>query len=495
MPSIKREPIACIVLSVLLLFAPLSASPSQLTKIAEQQALYPAQSGVTLLEQGEQALLTRAILTDQANSSIDVQYFIWSTDNVGTLSSEALLRAAERGVTVRIIVDDFLIDAEPETLLSLAAHPNIFIRIYNPRHSVGISLWERLWGLISDFRGSNQRMHDKSTIFDGTAAITGGRNMADEYFDYDHAYNFRDRDVLLAGPVVKQMSESFQRFWDHPLTVPVEKLLPDEHEALTKEQITHYQAWLHAYAKDKENFAPEVRQALLTMRSQFEAMMATMQWGEVEFISDLPGKNAGVDGMKGGGETTSALLDLIARAQQSILIQSPYLVMPEGGLALIRELIKRGVKVRIVTNSLASTDNPQAFSGYHKQREQLLAAGIQIFEFKPDAAIATTLMQRAIPLPRQLPIFAIHAKSLVIDEQTAYVGTFNLDPRSAHLNTEVGVVIRDRAIARQITESIGQDMKPENSWQSDLQDPDSEASLMKRIQLWFWKLFPLDPIL
>ncbi|MCW8943366.1 MAG: phospholipase D-like domain-containing protein, partial [Sedimenticola sp.] len=306
----------------------LNATASSLSHLTEQYTLNKNKSGVIVLEQGEKALLTRALLTDQASSSIDIQYFIWSTDNIGTLSSEALLRAAKRGVTVRIIVDDFLIDAEPETLLSLAAHPNIHIRIYNPRHSVGISLWERLWGLISDFRGSNQRMHDKSAIFDGTAAITGGRNMADEYFDYDHAYNFRDRDVLLAGAVVMPMRQSFQRFWEHPLTVPVEMLLPDELKALTAEQITHYQSWLHAYANDKENFAPEVRQALLTMRSQFEVMMTTMQWGDVQFISDLPGKNPGIDGMKGGGETTSALLDLITRAQQSILIQSPYLVMP-----------------------------------------------------------------------------------------------------------------------------------------------------------------------
>lgn len=144
---------------------------------------------------------------------------------------------------------------------------------------------------------------------------------------------------------------------------------------------------------------------------------------------------------------------------------------------------------------MASTDNLQAFSGYHKQREQLLTAGIQIFEFKPDAAIAKTLMQRAVPLPRQMPIFAIHAKSLVIDDHTAYVGTFNLDPRSANLNTEVGVIIKDAKAVQQIAASIAQDMAPENSWQMGKENADSHASLIKRVKLWFWKLFPLDPIL
>ena len=208
-----------------------------------------------------------------------------------------------------------------------------------------------------------------------------------------------------------------------------------------------------------------------------------------------PEKITGTEGMSGGGATTSALIDLISQAEQSLILQTPYLVMPEGGLALFSELVEHGVDVRIVTNSLASTDNLQAFSGYHKQREQLLAAGIRIFEFKPDAAVATSLMQRTVPLPSQLPIFAIHAKSLVVDDHTAYVGTFNLDPRSTHLNTEVGVVIRDQIIAGQIAESIKQDMSAENSWRAGQDDPDSAAGLMKRIQLWFWKLLPMDPIL
>jgi putative cardiolipin synthase len=189
------------------------------------------------------------------------------------------------------------------------------------------------------------------------------------------------------------------------------------------------------------------------------------------------------------------LIDLLSRAQKSITLQSPYLVIPEGGLTLFTDLINRGVKIRIVTNSLASTDNLQAFSGYHKQRKQLLASGIEIYEFRPDATVARKLMQRSVALPNKMPVFAIHAKSLVIDNQTAYVGTFNLDPRSTHLNTEVGVVIRDADIVQQISESITQDMAPENSWLAGRDDADIEANLLKRIKLWFWKLFPLDPIL
>src|SRR5688572_276910 len=177
-----------------LLAAAAAADPR--AAIDEAISAHPELTGSLVLEHGEQALLARAWLVDHARDSIEVQYFIWSTDNIGILASEALLRAAERGVAVRVIVDDLLIDAPDETLLALAAHPSIDIRIYNPMHSVGVPWYRRLWGAVTDFRGSNQRMHDKVLIVDGELAITGGRNMADEYFDYDHDYNFRDRDAL-----------------------------------------------------------------------------------------------------------------------------------------------------------------------------------------------------------------------------------------------------------------------------------------------------------
>ncbi|WP_275099384.1 phospholipase D-like domain-containing protein [Sedimenticola hydrogenitrophicus] len=483
-------------LFTLLLLAPLvpCSAGLQLADLPRIAGDHPGKSGVYLLEKGEQSLLARAWLVEQARRSIDVQYFIWSTDNIGTLSSEALLRAAERGIKVRIIVDDLLIDAEAETLLSLAAHPNVRIRIYNPMHSVGVSFWQRAWGLVSDFRASNQRMHDKSVIYDGTAAITGGRNMADEYYDHDQEYNFRDRDVLLGGPVVQRMQQSFEQFWDHPLSVPLERLLADKQLNLSVQQIDAYRVWLHGYAKDPANFAPEVRDALARMASDAPAMIAAMRWTDVRFISDQPGKNPGHEGLGGGGNTTRSLVELIAGARQSITIQSPYLVMPEGGLTLFSDLIRRGVQVRIVTNSLASTDNLQAYSGYAKQREALLAAGLEIYEFKPDAPIARELMTRPVPPTREPPLFAIHAKSLVVDDRIAYIGTFNLDPRSANLNTEVGVVIHDAGIARQLRQAIERDMQPENSWRAGVDEPDSGGG-MKRVKLWLWELLPLEPLL
>src|SRR4030095_11707614 len=211
---------ACVLLAAL----PSARGDSALHFLDEQVAAHPGQSGSYVLDTGAEALIARAWLADPAEPTLDVQYFIWSTDNVGILAAESLLRAAERGVKVRVIVDDLLIDAPDESLLALAHHPNIDIRIYNPKSSVGTPVQKRVVNVTTDFRGVNQRMHNKILLIDGKVAITGGRNMADEYFDYDHEYNFRDRDVLLVGTVVNTMSASFEQFWASPLSVPVEEL-------------------------------------------------------------------------------------------------------------------------------------------------------------------------------------------------------------------------------------------------------------------------------
>ncbi len=213
-----------------------------------------AKTGVYVLEKGEEALIGRAWLTQHAAKSIDVQYFIWSTDNIGILAAEQLLSAAERGVTIRVLVDDFLIDAHDRTLLLLSAYPNVQIRIYNPNVTVGVTFWKRLKNAVTGFREINQRMHDKTAIFDGIAGITGGRNMADEYFDYDVEYNFRDRDVLLLGSSVSDMSENFEEFWSSELAVPVEELLDEEAVKISSADVRQRSRELHAYAANPVNF-------------------------------------------------------------------------------------------------------------------------------------------------------------------------------------------------------------------------------------------------
>lgn len=453
-------------------------------------------TGAYILEKGEEALIGRAWLTQHAEQSIDVQYFIWSTDNVGTLAAEQLLVAAERGVSVRVLVDDLLIDADGATLLLLSAHKNVQIRIYNPNISVGKSFFGRIWNVFTQFRGINQRMHDKTAIFDGVAGITGGRNMADEYFDFDEEYNFRDRDILLLGPAVLDMKENFEEFWSSPLSVPVSSLLDAAEHEITEQDAKVKAAELHAYAADPVNFEPEVRRAIGELSNLFPELLRKMTWQTVTFISDAPGKNDAKAGLGGGGMSTESLFDTIRNAKHSILIQSPYLIMPKGGIELLAELNSRGVKTRILTNSLASTDNIPAFSGYHRQRSRLLNAGVELFEYKPHPGIQADLVERYPRLAENNPVFALHAKSMVIDDRLIFIGTFNLDPRSANLNTEVGALIQSEELARQLTASIEKDMRPENSWQTTSKfAPDFEVSRDKRIQLGFINLLPIEPLL
>ena len=198
----------------------------------------------------------------------------------------------------------------------------------------------------------------------------------------------------------------------------------------------------------------------------------------------------------GGGESTRRLIDAVKNARESILIQSPYLIMPEGGIELFGELVDRGVRIRISTNSLASTDNIQAFSGYQGQRQDLLLAGVELFEYMDEPSIRTELIDRYPRIADNDPVFAIHAKSMVIDDETVFIGTFNLDPRSANLNTEVGLLVDSKELARQLTASIERDIDPANSWHTTFDfNPDSEVSRGKRFKMWFSWLMPMEPIL
>jgi putative cardiolipin synthase len=483
--------------TLLLLLVATAAAGFDRGDIDAQIAAHPGQTGSLVLERGEQSLLGRAWLADHARYTIEGQYFIWSVDNIGTLAAEALLRAAERGVRVRVIVDDLLLQAPEPTLIALAAHPRIDIRIYNPMHSVGVPWYRRLLGALRNFRGSNQRMHDKTLIVDGRMAITGGRNMADEYYDYDHAYNFRDRDALVLGVAAADLQRSFERFWSSQLAVPLERQLRSRRHrsAATHEARARQYRALHDYAANPANFAPEVRQAIDSIPQDFPQLAREISWGRVDVISDLPGKNDGSDGLGGGGLSTDALAALLRSARREVLIQSPYLVLSDPAMALFRETLARGVRIRISTNSLASTDNLQAFSGYSRQRRRLLSMGLELGEYRPDPHVQRQIMNRYRALRPKSPIFALHAKTMVVDRERVFIGTYNLDPRSENLNTEVGVVIHDARQAQAVARAIETDLQPQNSWNPAHEDADDHAARTKRLKVGFWKLLPLKPLL
>lgn len=448
-------------------------------------------TGVYVLEDGGTSLIARAWLSEYAEKSIDIQYFIFSTDNVGLIACDYLVRAADRGVKVRILVDDIMVEAGVHEILTMDSHENIEIKIYNPNANLGKSIFEKITSLKDNFKGFNQRMHNKTFTVDGKVVITGGRNIADEYFDYDHEYNFRDRDILLLGKSVKNVSSSFEKFWNDTLSVAVNSLVKEEDINMTN-PARYFR--LHEYACNPENFWPQVRERIKDLPKAFKSIVSSgeLVWlDHVSFVSDDPGKNK--ENLGSGGITTDTLIKLLRSAKKSIDVQSPYLITTKVGQKLMSEAVKRGVKVRVLTNSLCSTDNMEAFGAYQGCRTELLRTGIRIFEFKPDAACRFKVMTGALQKEIKFkPIFGLHAKSMVIDGETTVIGTFNLDPRSAYYNTECVTIVRNKKIATGVLKEMEEEIRPENAWETTLKfNPDGFAG-DKQKKTWKGKILPKE---
>lgn len=460
--------------------------------LAPLQDSMKTKTGVYVLEDGGGSLVTRAWLCEHAEKTIDIQYFIFSPDNVGLIACDYLVRAADRGVKVRILIDDMLVDAGIHEILTLDSHENIEIKIYNTGTNLGKNIFDKIGKFVTDFRSANQRMHNKTFIVDQQVVITGGRNIADEYFDYDHEYNFRDRDVLLIGKTTADVQHSFESFWSNDLSVPIIQLVKEDQPNYSD---TNRFERLHQYACNPENFWPQVRTRVENLNTAFESIQDSgkLFWlDRVEFVSDIPGKNDGTHGLGGGGVCTDSLMNLVKQAKVSIDIQSPYLITTESSRALFKAAVDRGVKIRILTNSLASTDNLEAFSGYQRDRKQLLETGVEIYEFRPDAKERYKIMTGALQEKMKfVPIFGLHAKSMVIDGKITVIGTFNLDPRSANLNTECVTIMYSKEVSTGVLEGMEVEFQPENAWHTTLDyNPDSEAGLKKEVKTWTRKVVP-----
>ncbi|GGD26419.1 phospholipase D family protein [Hyunsoonleella pacifica] len=449
-------------------------------------------TGVYVLEDGSGSMVARAWLTEYAEKTIDIQYFIFSTDNIGLIACDYLVRAADRGVKVRVLVDDIMVDAEARDILVFNSHENISVRIYNPGVNLGKNIFQKIGKFATDFKSANQRMHNKTFIVDDQVVITGGRNIANEYFDYDHEYNFRDRDILLIGKTSKTVKTSFETFWNSELSQDITKVIKDKPENITDKNRFKK---LHEYACNPENFWPQVRQRIENLPETFNTIKTSgdLVWlDDVSFVSDVPGKNNKAHSFFGGGISTSTLIDLVNNATTSITIQTPYLITTKKSRGLFEDAVNRGVNVRILTNSLASTDNVEAFSSYQSDREALLKTGVRIFEFKPDAEERKRIMTGELQTELDYtPTFGLHAKSMVVDKKTTIIGTFNLDPRSANLNTECIVIVKSEKVSKGVLKGMELEFQPENSWETTLDfNPDSEVSNYKRLKTLTRRVIP-----
>lgn len=448
-------------------------------------------TGVYVLEQGIEAMLSRAWLTKHAQKTIDVQYFIFSTDNIGLIATNYLIQAANRGIKVRVLVDDIMVEANEKDIAKIASHENIEIKIYNPMANIGKNIFQKIINITTDFHKLNQRMHNKTFTIDGKVSITGGRNIADEYFGYDHEYNFRDRDVLLVGGVVKKVQKSFNEFWNSNLSVNIEDIL--QSDKINKDESIFKD--LQNYASKEENFVLTVRNKINKLPEAIKEIQENqkLQWIEnVEYISDIPGKNNANKFLAGSGKSTERLIDLLQNSKKSVVIQTPYLITTTKTRKILKTLTDKGIDIKILTNSLASTDNLEAFSGYQRDREDLLKTGVKIYEFKPDAKIRQKIMSEV--MQKQLekaPIFGLHAKSMVIDSFISVIGTYNVDPRSANLNTENFVIIPSKKIAKEVEEGMLEELKEENAWKISLDwNPDDKVDLKKRVRVKIRKIVP-----
>ena len=386
-------------------------------------------SGLRLLPNGPEALAARLALAQRAQKSLDVQYYVVSADESGRQFLRELRDAAARGVRVRLLIDDLHAGAQDELLLGLAAHDNVQVRLFNPLPVRGDAFETRLLLSLHQFARVNRRMHNKLFIADNSVAVTGGRNIADEYFMRSETANFIDMDLLSVGPVVRGLSDVFDRYWNSELAFPVEALVPLRG---SREQArARFHGWAgRGSALPKEGVAAELSsQTTLALR-----------FAPVSVFADEPSKASGKLPVPATA-MDSALL-MMRSAQSEVLIVSPYFVPGEGGLRLMRAAIDSGIHISVMTNSLASTDEPLAYGGYARYRTPMLKLGVALSELSP-------LPSRRFEMigDTRSSLGRLHAKVAVIDRRWLLVGSMNMDGRSSRTNTEASLVIDDVALA------------------------------------------------
>lgn len=419
--------------------------------------LPPGRSGVVLVPDSLAAFAARSHAARTATRTLDLQYYIWHEDVTGQALAREVLQAADRGVKVRLLLDDLYVRRTERALAAMTCHPGVEVRLYNPfqLRRLGL-LGDLVEFLVARYR-INHRMHNKSWIADRRLVVTGGRNIGDEYFDASRQFNFRDLDLLVTGAGAKQALAVFDRYWTNRRVRPIGQvatLKPTEDDLRALRGTLDETARSEAATQylDRVHQAPELIDRTVELDSS-----------AVRVLADGPGK--GSRGRGGAPVMLTAVRGALARAQHRVLLISPYFVPGPRGARQLTRLARAGVEVSVLTNSLAATDVLAVHGGYAHYRRRLLRAGVTLHELKRGG-------QREGNHPKQT-LFgsgraSLHTKAFVIDEETIFVGSFNLDPRSAYLNTEMGTFVRDRGLARQLREEFERLVDPDRSWAVEL---------------------------
>jgi len=459
---------------------------------AQWRAGNPTLNGFYPLTQGMDAFGARLLLMDHAEKSIDVQYFLMKPDAAGLVFAERILAAADRGVRVRFLIDDVFTTVKDNAFIMMDEHPNIEVRIFNPISRKGIYALN----YAGNFKLANRRMHNKAFIVDNALAIVGGRNIAEEYFQLDTTGEFIDFDMLSAGPIVQQLSGEFDEYWNHKLAVPMSYFYDEEDKELE--------------ARIRENVTAEMKRSGDTIYGDATStqLMQKLLKGEIEayiaearLIADSPDKLL----EKVSAEqklVATAIAEAMLLAEDEIIIFTPYFIPGKAGLELINEVRARGVRIVLVTNSLATNNHTSVYSAYSKYRKPVLEAGVELWEARGDAAM--TILPDGTRTQEHL---TLHTKGIIIDRRYAFVGSLNLDPRSIDINTEMGVIIDSKpmseGMARRALEGVPPmayrvqlNDKGKVTWHATIDGKEvvetkaPQTSAWLRFKAWFLKIAP-----
>lgn len=479
---------------------PVAAGTRLDTEVAPATSRHPGASGFRLLADGMEAFALRGYSARSAGRSLDIQTYIWHDDLTGRLLAAEVLEAADRGVQVRILLDDLDARAKSLVLLALDSHPRISIRIYNP-FATREGMLGTAFEFASDFARVNRRAHNKSWIVDGRLAIAGGRNVGDEYFMASPEANFQDLDLLVAGPAVEALSGAFDSYWNSTSAWPIraidkrkpgEEALPATREALRKStRDASHDAWVQALGD------PD---ALARIRVGHLGMRWTREW---QLFQDAPDKLEQRVPESAASPVLAGLSSAMRDAQREIAIISPYFVPGDDGAQALVGGVRDGLRIRILTNSLASNDVAAVHGGYVRHRGVLARGGVELWELKPRLG------------GTQGSLFGssgarLHGKAAIIDARTLFVGSLNLDPRSVELNSEQGLLVSDPVLAAQLVALFDNMTRPENAWAiswdptrkrllwrdaDGVRDREPDAGLSRRAvaRLAYW--LPIDPLL
>jgi putative cardiolipin synthase len=467
--------------------------PGQNGPLADLEAAFAKthgseKSGFLLLENNTEALNWRLALIDEARYSLDIQYYLWYGDDSGRLIMKRVLDAAGRGVRVRLIADGILLVGKGENLAALETHPNVELRVFNPLEQNRLRSNKKKQQTLERF---NYRMHNKIIVADNRITILGGRNLGNDYFGLNLTYNFLDLDVLGVGPVARLMSGIFDHFWNSKWVVPGYAYAVDppkdllQKNEIARNQLLEQSEVLQQFPLERQTWTDR----LASLGTQLHPGISSKVYDKLE-DEDI------------SHDMTTELPEFTKDTQKELLVNIAYLIPDDEMMTSARDLVEKGVKFRVITNSLASQDVPAVNSHYGPMRKPILETGIDLYELRPDAKI-----KAEVDTPPVVSGFVgLHAKAAVVDRSRVFIGSFNLDPRSRDLNTEMGILVDSPELGEELAQKIEYLMQPENSWRVQLDENGKviwvshdgtltrqpAQSFWQRVQDVFFKIFPKE---